>query len=322
MEFRYLGRSGLLDQRDRVRQLDHARLAGRGGQRPARACAPRSTPGSRPSTPRTSTPTAAAESVLGRALAGRAPRGAGDLHQGVLADRARATTTAGCRASTSCESIDASLRRLRHRLRRPLPGAPLRLRDAARGDDEAFADVVRAGKALYIGVSEWTRRADPRRRRARRASCKIPFVSNQPQYSMLWRVIEAEVVPACARSWAWRRSCGRRSPRACSPASTCPASRRPRVARHRREGRRRLHQRLARRRRARRGCSSCSPIAEEAGLTHGAARGRVGAAERQRRRGDHRRLAGPSRWPRTSRPPAYGSTRTPWPPSTRRWRAS
>ncbi|MHA6524825.1 aldo/keto reductase family protein [Tessaracoccus sp. G1721] len=59
----------------------------------------------------------------------------------------------------------------------------------------AFADVVRQGKALYIGVSEWP--ADKIREAARYAKeLKIPFVSNQPQYSMLWRVIEEQVVPA------------------------------------------------------------------------------------------------------------------------------
>ena len=59
----------------------------------------------------------------------------------------------------------------------------------------AFADVVRQGKALYIGVSEWP--ADKIREAARFAKeLKIPFVSNQPQYSMLWRVIEDQVVPA------------------------------------------------------------------------------------------------------------------------------
>jgi aryl-alcohol dehydrogenase-like predicted oxidoreductase len=59
---------------------------------------------------------------------------------------------------------------------------------------QAFADVVRAGKALYIGVSEWT--AD--QIRAGHALAKdlgVQLVSNQPQYSALWRVIEAEVVP-------------------------------------------------------------------------------------------------------------------------------
>jgi aryl-alcohol dehydrogenase-like predicted oxidoreductase len=60
---------------------------------------------------------------------------------------------------------------------------------------QAFADVVHAGKAHYIGVSEWT--ADQIRAGAELAKeLKIQLVSSQPQYSALWRVIEAEVVPA------------------------------------------------------------------------------------------------------------------------------
>ncbi|GAA4757897.1 aldo/keto reductase family protein [Nocardioides endophyticus] len=59
---------------------------------------------------------------------------------------------------------------------------------------EAFADVVRQGKALYIGVSEW-RAEEIRAAHALARELRIPLVSNQPQYSMLWRVIEAEVVP-------------------------------------------------------------------------------------------------------------------------------
>ena len=59
----------------------------------------------------------------------------------------------------------------------------------------AFADVVRQGKALYIGVSEWP--ADKIREGAKLAKeLGVPLISNQPQYSMLWRVIEDEVVPA------------------------------------------------------------------------------------------------------------------------------
>jgi len=59
---------------------------------------------------------------------------------------------------------------------------------------EAFADVVRQGKALYIGVSEWSA-AQLREGHRLARELRIPFVSNQPQYNMLWRVIEAEVVP-------------------------------------------------------------------------------------------------------------------------------
>jgi aryl-alcohol dehydrogenase-like predicted oxidoreductase len=60
---------------------------------------------------------------------------------------------------------------------------------------QAFADVVRSGKALYIGVSEWT--AEQIRAGHNLAQeLGIGLVSSQPQYSMLWRVIEDEVVPA------------------------------------------------------------------------------------------------------------------------------
>src|SRR3954451_6602005 len=59
----------------------------------------------------------------------------------------------------------------------------------------AFADIVRQGKVLYIGVSEWS--AEQITRAAAMArEMRVPFVSNQPQYSMLWRVIEKEVIPA------------------------------------------------------------------------------------------------------------------------------
>ncbi len=61
----------------------------------------------------------------------------------------------------------------------------------------AFDDLVRQGKALYVGVSEW-------RAEEISAALKIAdemgfdrIVSSQPQYNMIWRVIEAEVVPLC-----------------------------------------------------------------------------------------------------------------------------
>jgi aryl-alcohol dehydrogenase-like predicted oxidoreductase len=61
---------------------------------------------------------------------------------------------------------------------------------------QAFADVVRAGKTLYIGVSEWT--ADQIRAGHELAKdLGVSLISSQPQYSMLWRVIEDEVVPTC-----------------------------------------------------------------------------------------------------------------------------
>jgi aryl-alcohol dehydrogenase-like predicted oxidoreductase len=61
---------------------------------------------------------------------------------------------------------------------------------------QAFADVVGQGKALYIGVSEWT--AEQIREGHRLAKdLGVQLISSQPQYSMLWRVIEDEVVPTC-----------------------------------------------------------------------------------------------------------------------------
>ena len=94
------------------------------------------------------------------------------------------------------ESIDGSLRRLQtdyvdlyqaHRYDYETP-----LEETM----EAFADVVRSGKAHYIGVSEW-RAEEIRAGHALARELHIPFVSNQPQYNMLWRVIEPEVVPTC-----------------------------------------------------------------------------------------------------------------------------
>jgi aryl-alcohol dehydrogenase-like predicted oxidoreductase len=63
----------------------------------------------------------------------------------------------------------------------------------------AFDDLVRQGKVHYVGVSEWTAEqiAD-----ALRLADEMGFdrlVSNQPQYSLIWRVIEAQVVPLCER---------------------------------------------------------------------------------------------------------------------------
>ncbi|MBO0907312.1 MULTISPECIES: aldo/keto reductase family protein [Arthrobacter] len=93
------------------------------------------------------------------------------------------------------ESINGSLRRLQTDY--------VDLYQAHRYDSEtpleetmqAFADVVRQGKALYIGVSEW----NAEQLRAGQALARdlgFSLISNQPQYNMLWRVIEAEVVPA------------------------------------------------------------------------------------------------------------------------------
>jgi aryl-alcohol dehydrogenase-like predicted oxidoreductase len=105
-------------------------------------------------------------------------------------------TDRGLSAEQIHKQIDASLQRLRtdyvdlyqcHRYDQhtPLPETM-----------SALGDVVRAGKARYIGFSEW-----PAERIAE--SLALPgverWVSSQPQYSMLWRAPEAEVIPLCER---------------------------------------------------------------------------------------------------------------------------
>ncbi|GIF55047.1 aldo/keto reductase family protein [Asanoa iriomotensis] len=143
-----------------------------------------------------------AEAVLGRALKGQrregleiftkvywpaVPTGPDDTATPGRNDR-------GLSRKHIMASIDGSLRRLQtdyvdlYQAHRYDYGTPLE------ETMEAFADVVRAGKAHYIGVSEW--RAEEIRAAHKLArELHIPLVSNQPQYSMLWRVIEAEVVP-------------------------------------------------------------------------------------------------------------------------------
>jgi aryl-alcohol dehydrogenase-like predicted oxidoreductase len=61
---------------------------------------------------------------------------------------------------------------------------------------QAFADLVRMGKVLYVGVSEWTAQ-QIKEGHDLAEQLGIQLISNQPQYSMLWRVIEGEVVPTC-----------------------------------------------------------------------------------------------------------------------------
>jgi aryl-alcohol dehydrogenase-like predicted oxidoreductase len=63
----------------------------------------------------------------------------------------------------------------------------------------AFDDLVRAGKVLYIGVSEWRAEEIAAALRVAGELGLDRIVSNQPQYNMLWRVIEPEVVPLCEK---------------------------------------------------------------------------------------------------------------------------
>ncbi len=138
-----------------------------------------------------------AESVLGDALVGQRRESLEILTKVYWPTGPKGPNDCGLSRKHIMESINASLKRLKTDY--------VDLYQAHRFDHQtpleetmgAFADVVRQGKAHYIGVSEWT--AD--QIRAGHALAKemgISLVSSQPQYSMLWRVIEAEVVPTSA----------------------------------------------------------------------------------------------------------------------------
>lgn len=135
-----------------------------------------------------------AESVLGEALKGERRASLEVFTKVYWPTGPQGPNDTGLSRKHIMESIDGSLRRLQTDY--------VDLYQAHRYDHEtpleetmqAFADVVRSGKALYIGVSEWT--ADQiRAGQALAADLGFRLVSNQPQYSALWRVIEGEVVP-------------------------------------------------------------------------------------------------------------------------------
>lgn len=136
----------------------------------------------------------AAEEVLGRALAGQRRESLEIFTKTYFPVGPKGPNDTGLSRKHIRESVDASLRRLGTEY--------VDLYQAHRFDYEtpleetflAFADIVRQGKALYIGVSEWT--AEQLREGAALArELHVPLVSNQPQYSMLWRVPEERVIP-------------------------------------------------------------------------------------------------------------------------------
>ena len=139
-----------------------------------------------------------AEEVLGRALHG-VRRESLEIFTKVYWPVGEGRNDRGLSRKHLIESAHASLRRLQTDY--------IDLYQAHRYDYEtpieetmrAFDDLVRAGKVLYVGVSEW-------RAEQIAAALKVAdelgldrIVSNQPQYNMLWRVIEAEVVPLCEK---------------------------------------------------------------------------------------------------------------------------
>ena len=136
----------------------------------------------------------AAETVLGKALAGERRAGLEIFTKVFWPTGPGKHNDHGLSRKHIMEPIDGSLRRLvtdyvdlyqAHRYDHETPLEETML---------AFADVVRAGKALYIGVSEWTAE-QLREGHALSRQLGFQLVSNQPQYSMLHRVIEGKVVP-------------------------------------------------------------------------------------------------------------------------------
>ncbi|MEV4089458.1 aldo/keto reductase family protein [Nonomuraea fuscirosea] len=135
-----------------------------------------------------------AEEVLGRALKG-VRRESLEIFTKVYWPTGPGRNDRGLSRKHITESINGSLRRLQtdyvdlyqaHRFDNSTP-----LEETLK----TFDDLVRQGKVLYIGVSEWT--AD-QIAQALKIADEMGFdrlVSNQPQYSMLWRIIEPEIVP-------------------------------------------------------------------------------------------------------------------------------
>ena len=193
MHFRYLGRSGL-----KISEITYGNWITHGSQvenEQAIACV-RAALDAGITTFDTADAYAngAAETVLGEALAGQRRASLEIFTKVYFPTGPMGPNDTGLSRKHIRESIDASLTRLRTDY--------VDLYQAHRYDYEtpleetmqAFADVVRAGKALYIGVSEWTAE-QLRAGHALATELGIQLVSNQPQYSMLYRVIEGEVVP-------------------------------------------------------------------------------------------------------------------------------
>ena len=137
-----------------------------------------------------------AESVLGKALKG-VKRESYELFTKVYWPTGTGKNDRGLSRKHIMESCNASLKRLKTDY--------VDLYQAHRFDFEtpleetlgAFDDLIRSGKVLYIGFSEWTAKQIKSAMTIAKDMGLDQFISSQPQYSMLWRVIEAEVDPVC-----------------------------------------------------------------------------------------------------------------------------
>lgn len=140
----------------------------------------------------------AAEAVLGRGLAGQRRESLEICTKVFFPTGPGGPNDKGLGRKHIMESAHASLRRLGtdyvdlYQAHRFDPTVPLE------ETFSAFADLVRQGKVLYIGVSEWNAEQITAGA-ALAAELHVPLVSNQPQYNALWRVIESQVIPASRR---------------------------------------------------------------------------------------------------------------------------
>ncbi|MEY3405960.1 MAG: hypothetical protein RLZZ556_32 [Actinomycetota bacterium] len=138
----------------------------------------------------------AAEVVLGEALKGQRREGIEVFTKVYWPVAQRLPNDTGLSRKHIMESINGSLKRLQMDYVDLYQAHRFDVETPLEETMQAFADIVRQGKALYIGVSEW----NAEQIRAGVALAKqmgFQLISSQPQYSMLWRVIEAEVIPAC-----------------------------------------------------------------------------------------------------------------------------
>jgi aryl-alcohol dehydrogenase-like predicted oxidoreductase len=140
----------------------------------------------------------AAETVLGRALRG-VRRDSIEIFTKVYWPTGPNPNNRGLSRKHIMESLHASLERLQTDHVDLLQAHRFDYEAPVEETMQAFDDLVRQGKVHYVGVSEWSA---PQIAEALRIADEMGFdrlVSNQPQYSLIWRVIEAEVVPLCEK---------------------------------------------------------------------------------------------------------------------------
>ncbi|MFN4846589.1 MAG: aldo/keto reductase family protein [Rhodoluna sp.] len=138
----------------------------------------------------------AAESVLGDALKGQRREGIEVFTKVYWPVAERMPNDTGLSRKHIMESINGSLKRLQMDYVDLYQAHRFDVETPLEETMQAFADIVRQGKALYIGVSEWN--AEQIRAGVKLAKeLGFQLISSQPQYSMIWRVIEEEVIPTC-----------------------------------------------------------------------------------------------------------------------------